>query len=157
MTGAGASRGGGRAVPEWRLLGLGLALELQWEIAQYPLYDVWHRYDWDYILYGLVHCTLGDLLILLAAYMLVAGLTRDRFWYRKRPVAGGLAFTLLGVAYTAYSEINNVWIKGSWGYTDLMPLVPRIGVGGMPLLQWLLIPPVLVWLMRQFDDCHRLA
>jgi hypothetical protein len=29
-----------------------------------------------------------------------------------------------------------------------MPLVPVVGVGLMPLLQWLLIPPVLLWLMR---------
>ena len=152
-----SGRAGWWSVPELRLLGLGLPLELLWEIAQYPLYDVWHQNDWGYILYGLVHCTLGDLLILLLAYGVVAGLTRDRFWYRKRPVVGGLMFTLLGATYTAYSEINNVWIKGTWGYMELMPLVPVLGVGGMPLLQWLLIPPVLVWLMRQFDDRHRLT
>lgn len=145
------------AVPELRLLGLGLPLELLWEIAQYPLYDVWHQNGWGYILYALVHCTLGDLVILLLAHAIVAGIARDRFWFRTRPVAGGVLFTLLGAVYTAYSEINNVWIKGTWGYTELMPLVPVLGVGGMPLLQWLLIPPVLVWLMRQFDDCHRFA
>jgi hypothetical protein len=104
----------------------------------------------SYILYGLAHCTLGDLLILLAAYELVALLAGGRVWYRSStPSTGSLLFTLLGVAYTVYSELMNVRIKGTWGYTELMPIVPLLHIGGTPFLQWLLIPPVLIWLMRQ--------
>jgi len=29
-----------------------------------------------------------------------------------------------------------------------MPIVPIIEVGGMPFLQWLLIPSVIIWLMQ---------
>ena len=142
----------GSAIPELQLLRLALPLELLWEIAQLPLYDVWHQDKWSYILYGLAHCTLGDLLILLAAYELVALLAGGRTWYRSAPVAGSLLFTLLGVAYTVYSELMNVRIKGTWGYTDLMPIVPLLNIGGTPFLQWLLIPSVLIWLMRQLPD-----
>lgn len=145
---------GWRAWPETRLIMLGLPLELLWETAQFPLYDVWHQNDWGYILYGLAHCTIGDLLILLAAYELVALLRRHRDWFQVNVVAGGSLFTLLGAGYTVYSEIMNVRIKGTWGYTELMPLVPGIDIGGMPLLQWLLIPPILLWLMRQ-TSLHR--
>ncbi len=138
-----------RLCPEVRLLMLGLPLELLWEIAQFPLYDVWHQNDWSYILYGLAHCTLGDLLILLVCYELVALVRRDRAWaLAPRGLSAGLLFTVLGAAYTVYSEIRNVRIKGTWGYTELMPLVPVVEIGGMPFLQWLLIPPVLLWLMR---------
>jgi hypothetical protein len=140
---------GWRAWPETRLIMLGLPLELLWETAQFPLYDVWHQNDWGYILYGLAHCTFGDLLILLAAYEIVALLRRNRGWYLTHAVSGAVLFTLLGAGYTIYSEILNVRIKGTWGYTELMPLVPGIDIGGMPLLQWLLIPPILLWLMRQ--------
>ncbi len=135
-------------VPEVQLLALGLPLHLLWEIAQFPLYTVWHEGTWSYILYGLAHCTLGDLLILFVAYEIVAVLAGSRYWaYHSRPVYV-LFFTLMGVAYTVWSETVNVRIKGTWGYTDLMPLVPGIEIGGMPLLQWLLIPPLLVWFMR---------
>ena len=135
-------------VPEIQLLVLGLPLHLLWEIAQFPLYTVWHEGTWSYILYGLAHCTLGDLLILLVAYEIVAVLAGSRYWaYRLKPVYV-LFFTLLGVAYTVWSETINVRIKGTWGYTDLMPLVPGIEIGGMPFLQWLLIPPLLIWFMR---------
>lgn len=135
--------------PEIRLLTLALPLELLWEIAQFPLYTVWHQNDWSYILYGLAHCTLGDLLILLVIYSLISAVLHDRHWYRHRVLPGGILFTVAGLGYTIYSEITNVRIKGTWGYTELMPIVPLTGIGGMPFLQWLLIPPVLLWLMRQ--------
>ncbi len=138
----------GLHIPELRLLLLALPLELLWEIAQFPLYNVWHQNDWSYILYGLIHCTLGDLLILLIAYELVALVRRDRAWYRCCTLSSGLVFTLLGLAYTIYSESVHVRIKCTWSYTELMPLVPGIEIGGMPFLQWLLIPPILLWLMR---------
>ncbi|MDZ7662986.1 hypothetical protein [Thiohalophilus sp.] len=135
--------------PEVRLVTIALPLELLWEIAQFPLYDVWHQNDWGYILYGLAHCTLGDLLILLVIYELVALLSRNRAWYAATGILPrGLLFTLLGVGYTIFSEIMNVRLTGTWGYTELMPIVPVVEIGATPFLQWLLIPPVLLWLMR---------
>lgn len=137
-----------RAIPELQLLVLALPLELLWEIAQFPLYTVWHEGSWSYILYGLAHCTLGDLLILLIAYWILAALSRNREWYLYAVLPNGILFVLLGASYTVYSEIVNVRIKGTWGYTELMPVIPVIHVGAMPFLQWILIPPVLLWLMR---------
>ena len=138
------------SIPELQLLMFGLPLELLWEVAQFPLYTVWHEGDWSYILYGLAHCTLGDLLILLAAYWVVALLNRSRYWYRSNILVNGFLFTLLGLGYTIYSEIVNVSIKGNWDYTELMPIVPVIEIGGMPFMQWVLVPPVVLWLMRMF-------
>ena len=138
------------SIPELQLIMFGLPLQLLWEVAQFPLYTVWHEGDWSYILYGLAHCTLGDLLILLATYWLVALLNRSRYWYRSNILVNGFLFTLLGLGYTIYSEIVNVSIKGNWDYTELMPIVPVIEIGGMPFMQWVLVPPVVLWLMRMF-------
>ncbi|VAW71598.1 hypothetical protein MNBD_GAMMA13-872 [hydrothermal vent metagenome] len=135
-------------IPEIQLLVLGLPLHLLWEIAQFPLYTVWHEGTWSYILYGLAHCTLGDLLILLVAYEIVAMLAGSRYWPQRPKPVYVLVFTLLGMAYTVWSETINVRIKGTWGYTDLMPIIPGIEIGAMPFLQWLLISPLLVWFMR---------
>jgi hypothetical protein len=137
-----------RSIPEIQLLMLALPLELLWEVAQFPLYTVWHEGDWNYILYGLAHCTLGDLIILLAAYWIVAMLDRDRHWHLNAVLPNGALFMVLGAVYTVYSEITNVRIKGTWDYTELMPIVPVVDIGAMPFLQWILIPPVLLWLMR---------
>ena len=135
-------------IPEVQLLMLALPLQLLWEIAQFPLYTVWHEGDWGYILYGLVHCTLGDLLIMLAVYWAMSLLNRSRYWIFTPALPNVVLFTVFGLGYTIFSEILNTRIKGTWGYTELMPIVPVIEIGGMPFLQWLLIPPVLIWLMR---------
>lgn len=135
-------------IPEIQLVMLSFPLQLLWEIAQFPLYTVWHEGEWSYILYGLVHCTLGDLLILLGIFWIVSVLNRSRRWVFSPSLPNIVLFTTLGLGYTIYSEIVNTRIKGTWGYTELMPIVPVIEIGGMPFLQWLLIPPVLIWLMR---------
>ena len=137
-----------RSLPEVQLAMIGLPLSLLWEVAQFPLYTVWHQNDWGYILYGLAHCTAGDVLILFVIYELVALLNRNRRWFEGKILLNGLLFTLTGIGYTIYSEITNVHIKGTWGYTEVMPIVPVIGIGGTPFLQWLLIPPILLGLMR---------
>lgn len=134
--------------PEVQLLMLALPLELLWEIAQFPLYTAWHEGSWSYIFYGLAHCTLGDLMILVAVFWIVAGVNLDRHWINKKSYLNILLFTVLGASYTVLSEIVNVSIKGSWAYTELMPVVPIIKIGAMPFLQWILIPPVLLWLIR---------
>ena len=139
-------------LPEIQLLTLALPLELLWEIAQFPLYTVWHEGSWGYILYGLVHCTLGDLVILLVVFWLVSLVKRNRHWYRTPGLSGTTLFTIAGAAYTVLSEIWNVRVKGTWGYTELMPVVPVIEIGGTPFLQWLLIPPILVWLMWLYSQ-----
>lgn len=135
-------------VPELQLIMFGLPLQLLWEIAQFPLYTIWHEGEWSYILYGLIHCTLGDVLIMLCCYWLVALLNRNRFWYRTNILVNGFLFTLLGLGYTIYSEMLNVNIKSTWAYTDLMPIIPVIEIGGMPFMQWVLVPPVTLWLIK---------
>ena len=135
-------------VPELQLIMFGLPLQVLWELAQFPLYTVWHEGDWGYILYGLIHCTLGDMLIMLSSYWLVALLNRTRYWYRIKILVNGFLFTLIGLGYTIYSELLNVNIKGTWAYTELMPIIPVIEIGGMPFMQWVLIPPVTLLLMR---------
>ena len=46
----------------------------------------------------------------------------------------------LGAAYTILSEWLNVQVRRSWTYTAAMPVVPWLGTGLAPLLQWLLVP-----------------
>jgi hypothetical protein len=50
----------------------------------------------------------------------------------------------MAVLYTAASEYVNVHLLKSWGYSDLMPLLPGIGIGIVPLLQWAILPAVVI-------------
>jgi hypothetical protein len=53
-------------------------------------------------------------------------------------------FIALGLAYTIFSEWLNVSVVKSWTYSDLMPLIPPLGTGLTPILQWIIVP-LLTW------------
>ena len=88
------------------------------------------------------HCSLGDVVIALATFAL-AGIALWRAdWPASRPWAGGVIAVIGAMVFTAWSEWYNVYRTGAWSYTSDMPTI--YGVGLSPLLQWLIIPPVIV-------------
>jgi hypothetical protein len=124
------------------------ALNLLWEIAQLPFYTLWEEGAPSFIAYAVVHCTLGDVAIGTLALLVALIATRARHvdTWRWRQVA--LFLVIPAVGYTVLSEWINTIARGSWAYSALMPHI-RLGgieIGLSPLLQWLVIPPVALWL-----------
>ena len=124
------------------------ALNLIWEIGQLPLYTLWKEAPASFIAYAVVHCTLGDVAIgtLALVVALIAARARAVETWRWRQVT--LFLVIPAVAYTAFSEWINTIARGSWAYSPLMPVVQLAGIeiGLSPLAQWLVIPPVALWL-----------
>jgi hypothetical protein len=124
------------------------ALNLLWETAQLPLYTLWEESPRSFIAYAVVHCTLGDVAIGTLALLVALIATRARAveTWRWRQVA--LFLVIPAVGYTALSEWINTIARGSWAYSALMPVVNLGGfeIGLSPLLQWLVVPPVALWL-----------
>ena len=121
-------------------LGASVVLHLAWEILHLPLYTIWRTANSRDIAFAVVHCTAGDLMIaslsLLAAFILVG----DCAWPSERFVPVVVTAFVIGLGYTVYSEWLNTVTRKSWAYTDLMPIVPWIGTGLSPVLQWLIVP-----------------
>ena len=46
---------------------------LAWEIMQLPLYTIWASGTWRELVFAVVHCTLGDVLISIGGPCLVSG------------------------------------------------------------------------------------
>ena len=67
-------------------------------------------------------------------------------WPASRPWAGGVIVVICAMAFTAWSEWYNVYRAGNWNYTASMPLISGIDLS--PLLQWLILPPVMVGAYR---------
>jgi hypothetical protein len=124
------------------------ALNLLWEIAQLPFYTLWEESPPSFIAYAVVHCTLGDVMIGTLALLIALIATRARAveTWRWRQVA--LFLVIPAVGYTALSEWINTIARGSWAYSALMPVVNLGGfeIGLSPLAQWIVIPPVALWL-----------
>jgi hypothetical protein len=133
-----------------RYLAIAAGLNLAWEIAQLPLYAIWKTGSRREILFAVVHCTLGDVLIAAGSLflaLLLVGTALRRGQFSRASVAPIIVF--LGVAYTVFSEWLNVSLRGSWAYAPAMPVLPPLGTGLAPLLQWVAIPPLALALARR--------
>jgi hypothetical protein len=128
---------------------LAFVLNLTWEIAQVRLYTIWAEADGMSVAWDLFHCSLGDVVIALAMFALAGILLRRVDWPAARPWAGSAIAVIGAIAFTAWSEWYNVYSTGSWDYTASMPLI--FGIGLSPLLQWLILPPVLVVAYRTLE------
>jgi len=126
-------------------------LNLAWETVQLPLYTLWSEASAGTIAFSVAHCTAGDIAIGAAALIMVLILARERALaqWRWRRIAVGTA--LAGVAYTVFSEWSNTAVLGSWAYSDLMPTLQVGGIvlGASPIVQWLLLPPLALYLARR--------
>ena len=114
---------------------------LVWEFAQMPLYTIWQTLNGGSIAYAAVHCWVGDLLIA-ASCLGVAILISDRNWPSRHYGRTAVLATALGVISTILLEWLNVDLLQNWAYAPSMPVLPFLGTGLSPLLQWLILPPV---------------
>ena len=132
------------------------AFNLAWELIQLPFYTIWTTGTAGGIAYAVLHCTLGDVMIGTAAWGL-SRLTFRGLELQPRSDWPILAcFILLALAYTVFSEWWNVNVTRSWAYSDDMPLLPPLGTGLTPLLQWIIVP-ILTWVTAGGRVRSRLA
>lgn len=123
-----------------------------WEVAQLPLYTLWHNGTWGTITFDVLHCTAGDVMIaagsLLAAWLL-NGAPR---WPLAGTIRVGISTLLIDSGYTVYSEYVNTVVHARWAYSALMPVLPLVGTGLAPLAQWVVVPSIaLLWAVRRPD------
>ena len=131
-----------------RYLLVAAAANLVWEAAQLPLYTVWVTASRDDLANAVIHCTGGDAIILSLSLLLALLLTRTGAWPNHGYWRVTLMTTFLGASYAIVSEWLNTKILLNWAYAPAMPLVPPFGTGLSPLLQWLLIPPAVLMVIR---------
>ena len=137
--------------PEFSVLVFSFLLNLAWEYWQVPFFrGMADQPHWV----GVKACTLatlGDAAIALAAYWVTAIFARARGWI-LRPNRLDIANFLgvgVGVVVTTLFEALATGMFQRWAYSDAMPRLPVIGTGLLPLLQWLVIPPLVLWFVRR--------
>jgi len=128
---------------------LGFVLNLGWEIAHVRLYSIWMELDGQRIVRAVFHCTLGDALIALVMFALASVVLQRADWPLSRPWTGSIIVVIGAMTFTAWSEWYNVYRVGNWAYTASMPTI--FGIGISPLLQWLILPPMIVAAYRRLE------
>lgn len=136
-------------VPEITISISGLLLNFIWEIWQAPLFQGMDELTHFEVT---LHCTLaalGDVSILLAAFWIIALTARSRRWIIHPRAIQAIGFIAIGIAITVVIEAIATHVLNRWQYAAVMPTLPILGTGITPILQWLIIPPIIVSMMRR--------
>ena len=97
--------------------------------------------------------TVGDVGISIAAFWTVAVISKSRQWFHQPRRWQVSSFILVGVVITVVFEALATGMFNAWKYADSMPTLPFLGTGLLPLLQWILVPPIILWFVkRQLSD-----
>jgi hypothetical protein len=129
-----------------RYLAVSIAANLVWEILQLPLFTLWTTGTLRQQAFAIVHCTIGDAMIAGLSLLAALSLAAKPTWPETSSVRVFQLSVAFGLGYTVYSEWLNTNVRGSWAYSDWMPVLPMLGTGVSPLMQWLVVPTLAYWM-----------
>ncbi len=130
---------------------LAVPLHLIWEVAQIEAYE-FPETNLMRVAIGCFVPTLGDGLMTLIIYW--AGLLGflDWQWILHPGIRGYLFMMSIGLLLAVTVEWNALYRTGAWAYNENMITIPIIGVGLLPILQMIVLPPaialLLQWILR---------
>jgi hypothetical protein len=112
-----------------------------WELVQSPLYAGMgpFRVVWWHCLMASGGDGLLVLLIFLAGWLAL----HRRDWSDRSGIRGYVLMLAVGLSIGVGLEWVAVHVMGEWAYTAQMPLVPRLGVGVVPVAQMVVLPPLI--------------
>tara|TARA_R110000787_G_scaffold82392_2_gene178046 strand:+ start:566 stop:1048 length:483 start_codon:yes stop_codon:yes gene_type:complete len=119
---------------------------LFWEFAHSPLYTLWRSGSPVQIVSDVAQCTLGDIAIAAAAIFAGWWLLRRSFWPPTARFAFAVTTVATGFLLTVVIEWASIHLLARWSYDARMPVLPYVHVGISPVLQWLIVPSVSLWL-----------
>ena len=131
-------------IREVTLIFTGFFAEFFYEMLQSPFYRDTYTETFNELLYRRAHCSVGDVLILLAFFWITSWIWRSRAW----PEHGGWKprafFAASAFIYSMAAEFYYVEIARTWAYMDSMPRLPMTGLGLTVVMQWLVLPWIIL-------------
>ena len=130
------------------IFGVAVLVNSPWELAQAPLYV-----GLEHVRMVLWHCfvaSLGDGLLVLGIFVAGRVALRRHTWFVHPGVAGYGVMVAAGLVIGVTVEWVAVYIFARWMYTAWMPRVPGLAVGLVPVLQMLVLPPLIFHLVARW-------
>lgn len=115
-----------------------------WEMLQMRAYTEMRNRPWLETVPVCALAALGDAVMTIALYCLVAFAFRDRQRWLRGSWKTYTALSLLGSVSAFLIELLSI-ITGYWSYAKTMRMVPGLNVGLWPLLQLTILVPLAVW------------
>lgn len=124
-----------------------VVLNYFWEITQGFLFvgmDSWENIWW--------HCfvaSLGDGLMVWVIHAAGWRIFRRADWFMSPQWKGYGVMLTTGLIMAVAVELLAVHILQRWTYTTDMPVLPGVNIGIAPLLQMLMLPPLIFYIVAQ--------
>jgi hypothetical protein len=135
------------ATPEINLWLFAFLLNFVYEVWQSPYYSFYNSPSLADKIRDLTHCSLGDAVIILVCHWVVSAIARSRYWILHPGLEFTLLFTSIGLVITLVIETYRVNISQVYGVPVLA--VPILGMSGLAVIQWIILPPLILYLARR--------
>ncbi len=137
----------GRHQPWAALAMFSLLINLVWELLAVSFYETHARLPGALNLpIDCMQASLGDVGITLVSFA-AASMVSTQQWLLRPTVPAWATYVGVGLAITIVLEYVNVYVLHRWAYGSGMPILA--GIGTLPLVQWLVLPPLILWLARR--------
>lgn len=122
-------------------------LNLIWELAQGPLYE-----GFEYDLKHVSFCALASVADMLMVLILFFGFSLIYLSVSWITYLSPKRVLILVVVGTVGAIIAEVWhtSQSDWAYADAMPIMPWLGVGLSPVLQFAVLPYLTFLIVNRF-------
>jgi hypothetical protein len=135
------------ATPEINLFLFAFLLNFVYEVWQSPYYSFYNSPSLAEKIRDLTHCSFGDAVIILVCHWVVSAIARSRYWILHPSRQFTLPFTSLGLVITLALETYRVNVSKVYGVPVLA--VPILGMSGLAIIQWIILPPLILYLARR--------
>ncbi len=129
------------------ILLLAFILNFIWEVIQGPLYT-----RFTYSVLHIAFCGLAsvaDAIMVLLIYFFLAFIFKNPLWIANISLQRILILMLVGGVGAILSEMRHLAL-GNWSYTSSMPVIPFVNAGISPVLQFIILPPLIYYLSFVF-------
>lgn len=120
-----------------------------WEMLQMPLFEVGPEVSLIEVNLVCIQASIGDAVMLMIAFWILAVFFKSRRWLFHLSIPRVGLFLVPGITMTILLEALATGPLQRWTYGDLMPILPVIGTGIAPIIQWIIVPPLVLSLVRK--------
>lgn len=133
------------------LLVASFLLHFAWEMWQVPFFVGMDSSPHAEVVWLCTRAALGDVGIALLALVPLLWQRHGIYHLFELRYSHCLVYVATGLLITVAFEYAATELLSRWEYKAAMPTLPVVGTGLMPLLQWLVLPPVAVLFSRYFS------
>lgn len=137
--------------PEIFIFGIAFILNLVWESLHAPLFVFKEQSSWNALTACLLFCAGVDAVMMVFVYWVVALIRLDRSWFLRGKSVNKVVFALTALTLAITSEYTAVHYRSLWQDPERMPLIPVAGIDITPILQWLILPTIILLLLVRFE------